>query len=146
MFDKLLADALSGVLNESDKSHDKKYVSAVAIIQDRDKWLLGLAKNSGDDREGKWVHSGGHIKRGETPEEAAVREAFEETGIRVKAVGKAFDMPGHKNVAFVHCKVTSSKQKFKNNHEFSVLGFFKFTELKSLKLFKNTKELIQKVK
>lgn len=38
----------------------------------------------------KWVQPGGHIEDNETPEEAAVREAFEETGVKVKLLGDRF--------------------------------------------------------
>lgn len=38
----------------------------------------------------KWVQPGGHIEENETPEEAAVREVFEETGIRVRLLGAPF--------------------------------------------------------
>ena len=37
-----------------------------------------------------WVQPGGHIENNETPEEAAVREAMEETGIEVELIGKRF--------------------------------------------------------
>lgn len=136
-------DALNTVLNEE---YSEDYTSAVAIIQDKDRWLLGLAVNTGDDRSGKWIHPGGHIRRGESPSAAAVREAREETGVRCKAVGEPFSMPGHKGVAFVHCKVTSSGQELDNNNEFSALGFFKARELRSLKLYKNARKLIERVK
>lgn len=38
----------------------------------------------------KWVQPGGHIESGETPEEAAVREVYEETGIKVNLLGEHF--------------------------------------------------------
>lgn len=38
----------------------------------------------------RWVQPGGHIEEYETPEEAAVREAYEETGIKVKLLGERF--------------------------------------------------------
>ncbi len=38
----------------------------------------------------KWTQPGGHIEGNETPEEAAVREVFEETGIRIKLLGERF--------------------------------------------------------
>ena len=38
----------------------------------------------------KWVQPGGHIEDDETPEEAAAREVFEETGIRIKLIGERF--------------------------------------------------------
>ena len=129
-----------------DEEYTTDYTSAVGVVQDGNRWLLGLATKTGDDRSGKWVHPGGHIKRGESPEKAAVREVWEETGIRCKAVGEAFNIPGHKGVAFVHCKVTSSNQELDNNEEFSALGFFTLQELRSLKLYKNARELIDRVK
>lgn len=38
----------------------------------------------------KWVQPGGHIEDNETPEETALREVYEETGIRVKLLGERF--------------------------------------------------------
>lgn len=38
----------------------------------------------------KWVQPGGHIEENETPEEAAMREVFEETGIKIKLLGEHF--------------------------------------------------------
>jgi 8-oxo-dGTP pyrophosphatase MutT (NUDIX family) len=39
---------------------------------------------------GKWTQSGGHIEPNEDPEESAIREAFEETGLKVKLIGQRF--------------------------------------------------------
>jgi 8-oxo-dGTP pyrophosphatase MutT (NUDIX family) len=120
--------------------------SAVAIVKDRDRWLLGLAKRTGDDRSFKWCHPGGGIKRGESAKKAAERECYEETGIRCRAKGEPFTSPKHKGVAFVPCKVTSSGQDPEPNHEFSALGFFTVRELKSLKLYDNVRDLIDRAK
>lgn len=40
---------------------------------------------------GMWLPPGGHIERNELPDDAAVREVFEETGIRVELVGDKRD-------------------------------------------------------
>jgi 8-oxo-dGTP pyrophosphatase MutT (NUDIX family) len=142
--DLLFEDILERVLREETEPDFK---AAVAIVRQRDRWLLGLAKGAGDDRDCKWCHPGGGIKPGETPEHAAERECFEEMGIKCKATGKAFRMPSHKSVAFVPCKTTRSKQKIDNNHEFSAAGFFTLAELRSLKpLYKNVRKLIERVK
>ena len=37
---------------------------------------------------GMWLPPGGHIEPGELPDEAAVREVLEETGVRVRLVGE----------------------------------------------------------
>ena len=39
----------------------------------------------------KWLQPGGHIEGKETPEETAIRETFEETGIKIKIIGPTFD-------------------------------------------------------
>ncbi len=38
----------------------------------------------------KWVQPGGHIEHNETPEETAIREVYEETGLKVKLLGERF--------------------------------------------------------
>jgi 8-oxo-dGTP pyrophosphatase MutT (NUDIX family) len=37
---------------------------------------------------GMWLPPGGHIERDELPDDAAVREVFEETGVEVELVGE----------------------------------------------------------
>ena len=37
---------------------------------------------------GMWVPPGGHIEKGELPDDAALREVFEETGVAVALVGE----------------------------------------------------------
>lgn len=39
----------------------------------------------------KWLQPGGHIEGKETPEETAIRETFEETGIKIKIIGPSFN-------------------------------------------------------
>lgn len=44
---------------------------------------------------GIWLPPGGHVEPNETPDDAAVREVLEETGVRVTLVGeRAVDAPG----------------------------------------------------
>lgn len=38
----------------------------------------------------KWTQPGGHIEGNETPEEAVLREVYEETGLRVRLLGERF--------------------------------------------------------
>jgi len=127
-------------------TEDKSYRAAVAVIRNGDKWLLGLAKNTGDDRSNRWVFPGGSIKPGESPERAACREAKEESGVRCRAISDAIEdnKPG---VAFIACKTNDSKKEsLKPNHEFAMLGWFTVKEMKSLKLYNNVLRLIDKAK
>jgi 8-oxo-dGTP pyrophosphatase MutT (NUDIX family) len=64
-----------------------------------------LLKKAGKQYVGKWVIPGGHIDEGETPEEAAVRETFEETGIEAQEVGdQYFDMGSGKERTRIYIK------------------------------------------
>lgn len=124
---------------------DDDYKAAVAVVRFRRKWLLGLATNTDDDRSNKWCMVGGGVKSGETPEQAAVRECWEESGIRVKAVKKLPDERDKPHVAFVLCQAQNADQKkLKPNHEFSAMGWFDSTDMRGLKLYKNVKKLVAK--
>ena len=133
---------LNIILNEE---FSDDYFAAVGIVQCGDRWLLGLARNTNDDRNGTWVFPGGGIKGKESAEKGAEREVREETGIKCTAVGKPFSLPGKRGVAFVHCKAKSG-QELINNHEFTALGFFSLKEMKALKLYKNVLKLIERIK
>lgn len=56
---------------------------SVAIIVDQGKVLM--ARRRAAEGEISWVFPGGAIEVGESPEQAAVREVAEETGLRVEA-------------------------------------------------------------
>lgn len=46
--------------------------------------MIHRVKKENDIHEGKWNGVGGKFEPGETPEACAVREAFEETGLRIR--------------------------------------------------------------
>ena len=46
--------------------------------------LLHRNKKPNDVHEGKWISVGGKLEEGETPDECAKREIFEETHFKVK--------------------------------------------------------------
>ena len=64
----------------------RHFCASAFVINPQDKKIL-LVKHHLFD---KWVQPGGHIEDDETPEEAATREVFEETGIRTKLIGERF--------------------------------------------------------
>jgi 8-oxo-dGTP diphosphatase len=57
---------------------------SVAIIVDQGKVLM--ARRRAAEGEISWVFPGGAIEAGESPEDAAVREVAEETGLKVEAI------------------------------------------------------------
>ncbi len=59
----------------------KKCICGSAIVMNNEKTLLIKHK-----KLGVWLNPGGHLEENETPEEAAVREAKEETGMDVEII------------------------------------------------------------
>ena len=55
---------------------------AIAVVEQQGAFLIGLRPN-GKPLAGFWEFPGGRVEVGESPEEAAVRECLEETGISV---------------------------------------------------------------
>jgi len=61
---------------------DRHFTVAVFVVQEG-KVLLHWHR-----KLGMWLPPGGHIERDELPDDAAVREVFEETGVEVELVGE----------------------------------------------------------
>lgn len=64
----------------------RHFCASVFVIDKNTKKIL-LVKHK---KFNKWVQPGGHIEENETPEEAALREVYEETGLKIKLLGERF--------------------------------------------------------
>lgn len=100
-----------------------QYKSAVAIVTHGNSLLLGRS-TAADDRNGLLCFPAGGIEEGETPEQAAVRECYEETGYKVEAVSSAFGISERPDTAYVHCRLLGGKVR--PNYEFSSLGWMSY--------------------
>jgi len=59
-------------------------LATLCYVMDKDKTLMLFRnKKENDYHEGKWNGLGGKLEAGETPEECAVREVYEESGLKV---------------------------------------------------------------
>ena len=65
----------------------KRHFCASAFVIDPYTKKILLIKHKKNRR---WTQPGGHIEGDETPEEAALREVYEETGLRVRLLGERF--------------------------------------------------------
>lgn len=60
-------------------------LATLCYVQDGDRTLmLHRVKKKDDVHAGKWNGLGGKVQDGETPEECAIREIFEESGLRAR--------------------------------------------------------------
>ena len=64
----------------------REFCASVFVVNPVDKKIL-LCHHQRFER---WVQPGGHIEDDELPEETALRETYEETGVRVKLLGERF--------------------------------------------------------
>jgi 8-oxo-dGTP pyrophosphatase MutT (NUDIX family) len=73
--------------NRIPEEADRDFVAGAFIVRDEKILFLNHRKY------GFWLQPGGHVESGETPDEAAVRETLEETGLEAEVVGEeeAFD-------------------------------------------------------
>jgi 8-oxo-dGTP pyrophosphatase MutT (NUDIX family) len=92
---------------------------------------------------GMWLPPGGHIERDELPDEAAVREVLEETGIRVRLVGdRREDVedpvqlyrpagvqlenigPGHQHIDLIYFATPTGPTEIHPNYEEDKVGWY----------------------
>ena len=64
----------------------KHFCASVILIDPKTKKIL-LVRHK---KFGKWVQPGGHIEEEESPEECAIRETYEETGLKIRLIGEHF--------------------------------------------------------
>ena len=92
----------------------------------------------------KWLQPGGHIELNEDPEEAALREVFEETGIHVKLLGERIprntdfirplaiqkDVSDHVHINFIYLAIPLDNQtEVINYSETEGLEWFSLEEI-----------------
>lgn len=70
---------------DTPKKAEKIVHVAAAVLVDRDGRVLLAQRPAGKAMAGLWEFPGGKIEPGETPEEALIRELYEELGIDTRA-------------------------------------------------------------
>jgi 8-oxo-dGTP pyrophosphatase MutT (NUDIX family) len=148
----------------------EKQLTATAYIVNNQEVLLIYHK-----KMQKWLPPGGHVDPNELPSDAAIREAFEETGIEIEIItqenvwvknwnAKSFprpylclleeipayrDQPAHQHMDFIYV-AKSIGGKLENNHiETDGLKWFNLQEIEKLEsdvdIFEETKQVIRQI-
>lgn len=104
-------------------------IGAVAIVRD-DAGRVLLVRQTYHRGGERWAAPGGWLARGETPRQAAARETFEETGLRV-AVGRVLAIgsgPYHELSLAFECRVVGDSG-FQPGAETDRVGYFAPSDL-----------------
>lgn len=131
----------------------KRHFCASAFIIDPYTKKILLVKHK---KNRKWTQPGGHMEENETPEETALREAYEETGLHVRLLGERFPREedfirplgiqcnrhstGDTHIDIIYAAVPNDDSKEKINLEESDdIGWFSREELEDLDCFPDIK-------
>lgn len=93
----------------------QKAVAKVGIFR-KGKYLMGVRQDSG-----KWTEPGGHLESGESPEDGALREVKEETGITLNRSDLQY--LGSKEVPAKDLVVHAFKAKIERDPRIGVVSF-----------------------
>lgn len=121
----------------------RKEKSCGCIVIDDDKVLL-VKQNDGHTAFPK-----GHIEKGETEEECAIRETFEETGLKVKILNgyrytQTYFVKKDVLKEVVYFLATKESGTLcKQEEEINSLGFYSFNEAINLISYENTIKLFE---
>ncbi|MDR6758270.1 8-oxo-dGTP diphosphatase [Mycoplana sp. BE70] len=114
--------------NKNDKLHPDV---ALAVVVDEDRVLVLKRRN---DDELSWVFPGGKVAPGETPENAAKRELFEEAGIRCDvshAIGTRVHPDTKRVVEYFLCVPEDPKPQLREPRLFSDMSWMTVNELEA---------------
>lgn len=130
----------------------RHFCASVFVIDKREKKIL-LVKHK---KFGKWVQPGGHIEDNETPEEAALREVYEETKLKIKLLGERFPRESdfvrplaiqknrgkngdlHIDIVYVAVPIDERPPHY-DNRESTGIGWFSRNELENIPIFPDIK-------
>lgn len=130
----------------------RHFCASVFVINPTNKKIL-LTKHRLFD---KWVQPGGHIEDEEYPEEAAIREVYEESGLKISLIGERFPreddfikplgiqknrtLKGNVHVDIIYAGIPNNlDEELILSDESTAIGWFSRDELEALDIFPDIK-------
>ena len=130
----------------------RNFCASVFVIDPMTKKILLVHHKKFD----KWVQPGGHIENDETPEETALREVYEETGLKVSLLGERFPREddyirplgiqknrgsdGELHIDIIYAAIPINTIDVNNyDEEISDMGWFSRSELEEINVFPDIK-------
>lgn len=138
----------------------QRFLCVTVYVVNEDKKLLMILHN----KLNKWVPPGGKLDNHETPDEAAIRECLEETGIDIELCGEKHDFdeslitpigsqcntikPGirdHVDLIYLGKPKNSDSKLLLSQREGSAIGWFNLEEINNLNTFDSVKYWAKKL-
>ena len=117
---------------------------AVAVLVEKDGQVL-LVRRVNDPFKGYWTLPAGFVDADESPEDAAVRECLEETGLEVRIIGLLDVIAGQEHPRGAHILIAYRGEIVKGNpvpgDDADELGFFSRQDLPPL-AFVSTRKIL----
>lgn len=136
----------------------QRFLCVTVFVINKDKKLLMIKHK----KSGRWCPPGGKVDNNETPDEAAMRECFEETGIKIKLIGlnnhhftgelitpmgsqcNVIDKGERDHVDLSYLAIPQSDELKISEREASDIGWFSLDEIKQLNTFESVPYFFKK--
>jgi 8-oxo-dGTP pyrophosphatase MutT (NUDIX family) len=128
--------------------HTGRHFTVAVFVVWEGKILLHLHR-----KLGMWLPPGGHIEKDELPDEAALREVLEETGIRVRLVGERREdvtdpvqlhrpagvqleniEPGHQHIDLIYFAMLTGPTEIQRSYNEDRVGWYGPDEWNSMRV------------
>ena len=121
------------------KQMNKNRLTATGIVFNSKKQILMIYRN----KLQVWLPPGGDIEENEMPDDALLRQIYEETGIKAEILPDKHDLILSDNDLVYICKALNEDFSLQKS-EAGNIGWFSVKQIDELKIFENVKKAIRK--